>query len=89
MVYGVVGEQDWESRRDRNLPFSVQTSPQEITRKGDTASIDVIITPSTSVSEDRVNMTASATFTPTGDLGNSTSSFSKDSFCLSRTRLRS
>ncbi|MGC2563739.1 MAG: hypothetical protein WA326_12105, partial [Nitrososphaeraceae archaeon] len=58
---------------DRNLPFSVQTSPQEITiRKGDTASIDVIITPSTSVSEDRVNMTASATFTPTGDLGNST-----------------
>ncbi len=72
---------------DRNLPFSVQTSPQEITiRKGDTASIDVIITPSTSVSEDRVNMTASATFTPTGDLGNSTSSFSKDSFLLDQNK---
>ena len=72
---------------DRNLPFSVQTSPQEITiRKGDTASIDVIITPSTSVSEDRVNMTASATFTPTGDLGNSTSSFSKDSFLLEQNK---
>ncbi|MGB7678735.1 MAG: hypothetical protein WBL49_07980 [Nitrososphaeraceae archaeon] len=72
---------------DRNLPFSVQTSPQEITiRKGDTASIDVIITPSTSVSEDRVNMTASATFTPTGDLGNSTWSFSKDSFLLEQNK---
>ncbi|MFZ0202080.1 MAG: hypothetical protein WAL46_00150 [Nitrososphaeraceae archaeon] len=72
---------------DRNLPFSVQTSPQEITiRKGDTASIDVIITPSTFVSEDRVNMTASATFTPTGDLGNSTSSFSKDSFLLEQNK---
>ena len=72
---------------DRNLPFSVQTSPQEITiRKGDTASIDVIITPSTFVSEDRVNMTASATFTPTGDLGNSTWSFSKDSFLLEQNK---
>jgi virginiamycin B lyase len=72
---------------DRNLPFTVQTSPQEITiRKGDTASIDVIITPSTSVSEDRVNMTASATFTPTGDLGNSTWSFSKDSFLLEQNK---
>ena len=72
---------------DRNLPFSVQTSPQEITiRKGDTASMDVIITPSSSVSEDRVNMTASATFTPTGDLGNSTWSFSKDSFLLEQNK---
>jgi virginiamycin B lyase len=72
---------------DRKLPFSVQTSSQEITiRKGDTASIDVIITPSSSVSEDRVNMTASATFTPTGDLGNSTSSFSKDSFLLEQNK---
>ena len=72
---------------DRNLPFSVQTSPEEITiRKGDTASIDVIITPSSSVSEDRVNMTASSTFTPTGDLGNSTWSFSKDSFLLEQNK---
>ena len=72
---------------DRNLPFSVQTSPQEITiRKGDTASIDVIVTPSSFVSEDRVNMTASATFTPTGDLGNSTWSFSKDSFLLEQNK---
>ena len=72
---------------DRNLPFSVQTSPEEITiRKGDTASIDVIITPSSSVSEDRVNMTAASTFTPTGDLGNSTWSFSKDSFLLEQNK---
>ena len=55
----------------RTLPFSVQTSRQEITiRKGDSASIDVFITPSSLFSADRVNMTASATFTPTGDLGN-------------------
>jgi virginiamycin B lyase len=71
----------------RNLPFSVHTSPQEITiRKGDTASVDVIITPASSVSADRVNMTASATFTPTGDFGNSTWSFSEDSFLLEQNK---
>ena len=68
---------------NRGLPYSVHTSPQEITiRKGDTASIDVFITPSSSASADRVNMTASTTFTPTGDFGNSTWSFSEDSLSL-------
>lgn len=67
----------------RGLPFSVHTSPQEITmRKGDTASIDVYVTPSSSVSADSVNMTASTTFTPTGDFGNSTWSFSENSLSL-------
>jgi virginiamycin B lyase len=67
----------------RGLPFSVHTSPQEITiKKGDTTSIDVFITPSPSVSADRINMTASSTFTPTGDFGNSTWSFSEDSLSL-------
>jgi hypothetical protein len=51
-------------------------------RKGDTASIDVFVTPSSSVSTDSVNMTASTTFTPTGDFGNSTWSFSEDSLSL-------
>jgi virginiamycin B lyase len=67
----------------RRLPFSIHTSPQEITmRKGDTASIDVFVTPSSSVSADSVNMTASTTFTPTGDFGNSTWSFSENSLSL-------
>jgi hypothetical protein len=59
--------------------------PQEITiRKGDSASVDVSITPSPSLSAARVNMTASATFTPTGDFGNSTWSFSEGSVLLER-----
>ena len=63
-----------------SLPFSVDASPQEITiRKGDSASIDVSITPSQSLSAIKANMTASATFTPTGDFGNSTWSFSEGS----------
>jgi virginiamycin B lyase len=69
----------------QNLPFSVHASPQEITiKKGDIASIDVLITPSPSPPPDRVNMTASSTFTPTGDFGNSTWSFSKESFFLEK-----
>ena len=68
-----------------SLPFSVDALPQEITiRKGDSASVDVSITPSPSLSAARVNMTASATFTPTGDFGNSTWSFSEGSVLLER-----
>jgi virginiamycin B lyase len=68
-----------------SLPFSVDALPQEITiRKGDSASVDVSITPSPSLSAARVNMTASATFTPTGDFGNSTWSFSEGSVLLVR-----
>jgi virginiamycin B lyase len=67
----------------RALPFSVHTSPQEITiRKGESASVDVFITPSPSALIDTVNMTASATFVPTGDFGNSTGSFSQESILL-------
>jgi virginiamycin B lyase len=74
----------------RTLPFSVQTSEQEITiRKGDSASIDVFISPSSVVSEDRVNMTASATFTPTGDFGNSSWSYSEESVLLTDGKTKS
>jgi virginiamycin B lyase len=73
----------------RTLPFSVQTSRQEITtRKGDSASIDVFITPLL-ISSDRVNMTASATFTPTGDFGNSSWSYSEESVLLSDGKTKS
>jgi virginiamycin B lyase len=65
------------------LPFSVSTSPQEITiRKGESASVDIFLTPSHSMTVDAVNMTASATFMPTGDFGNSTWSFSEESISL-------
>ena len=33
-------------------------------------------------SNEKINMTASGTFTPTGDLGNSTGSFSEESFSI-------
>jgi virginiamycin B lyase len=73
----------------RTLPFSVQTSQQEITtRKGDSTSIDVFITPLL-ISSDRVNMTASATFTPTGDFGNSSWSYSEESVILSDGKTKS
>ena len=65
------------------LPFSVSTSAQEITiRKGESASVDIFLSPSHSMTADSVNMTASATFMPTGDFGNSTWSFSEEAISL-------
>jgi virginiamycin B lyase len=64
----------------KHLPFSVSTPIKELTiKKGESAEIKVTInTPS----NENVNMTASGTFTPTGGLGNSTGSFSEESFSI-------
>jgi hypothetical protein len=44
--------------------------------------VDILLTPSHSMTADSVNMTASATFMPTGDFGNSTWSFSEEAVSL-------
>ena len=62
----------------KHLPFSVSTPIKELTiKKGGSAEIKVTIK---APSSEKINMTASGTFTPTGDLGNSTGSFSEESF---------
>ena len=70
------------------LPFSVSASPKELTfKRGQSMEIKVNIS-TTRVSSPpsplnvNIDMLASGTFTPTGDLGNSTGSFSEQSFSL-------
>jgi virginiamycin B lyase len=64
--------------------FSVSTSPQELTiKRGQAVEIKVnISTSGASPSSSNIDMVSSGTFTPTGDLGNSTGSFSEQSFSL-------
>jgi virginiamycin B lyase len=70
----------------KQLPFSVSISPQELTIKGgQPAEIKVNISATTtrfsqSHSNSTVEMLASGTFTQEGSLGNSTGTFSQESF---------
>jgi virginiamycin B lyase len=64
----------------RPLPFAVDTSSRELSiKRGQTAEIPLTVS-----AKDPVNlkMIASSTFTPTGNFGNSSYSFSQDSFPL-------
>ncbi|MBV9179340.1 MAG: hypothetical protein JO327_02585 [Nitrososphaeraceae archaeon] len=64
----------------KQLPFSISTSSEELTMKrGESREIKVNIKAS---SNSTINMIASGTFTPTGDLGNSTGSFSEQRFLV-------
>ena len=65
-------------------PFSVSASSQELTiKRGESVEIKVnISTTGASPSSSNIDMVSSGTFTPTGDLGNSTGSFSEQSFSL-------
>ncbi len=67
---------------NHQLPFSVSASPQELTiKRGKSMEIKVnVSTSSASSSSSNIDMVSSGTFTPTGDLGNSTGSFSEQSF---------
>ncbi len=66
----------------KQLPFSVYLPTKEITlKKGDTAEIKVNVS-SSSNQDMNITMISSGTFTPTGNLGNSTGSFSEESFLL-------
>ena len=67
------------------LPFSISSSEKEITiAKGKSAEIKLNLkTTSSSPSSDQtINMIKSGTFTATGALGNSTGSFSEESFSI-------
>ena len=68
----------------RHLPFSVTISPQkELTiKRGETREIKVKVTSTipSSLAKSNIHMIASGTLTPTGDLGNSTGSFSQEGF---------
>src|SRR5215831_3948697 len=64
------------------LPFSVSALPPQLTiKRGQSVEIKVNISSGASLSGD-INMVSSGTFTPTGAFGNSTASFSEQSFSL-------
>jgi virginiamycin B lyase len=68
--------------KHQQLPFSVSASPPQLTiKRGQSVEIKVNISSDTSLSSD-INMVSSGTFTPTGTFGNSTGSFSEQSFSL-------
>ena len=66
------------------LPFSVFTTPQELTiKRGQSLEIEVNVSTSGSFPpSSTINMVSSGTFSPTGDFGNSTGVFSEQSFSL-------
>ncbi|MFZ0515158.1 MAG: hypothetical protein WAM14_26410 [Candidatus Nitrosopolaris sp.] len=73
---------------NHQLPFSVSASPQELTIKRD-QSVEIKVNISTTKMSSspttlnmNINMVSSGTFTSSGDLGNSTGSFSEQSFSL-------
>jgi virginiamycin B lyase len=65
----------------KQLPFRVSIPIKEVAVKRD-ESLEVKVNIDTSTNQ-RIRMIAAGTFTPTGDLGNSTGSFSEESFSLS------
>jgi virginiamycin B lyase len=69
---------------NNKLRFSVSTFPQElIIKRGESMEIKVnISTTGASPLKSNIDMVSSGTFTPTGDLGNSTGSYSEQSFSL-------
>ena len=70
---------------DKELPFSVSSSEKDLTiAKGKSAEIklNLNMTSSSSFSGQTINMIKSGTFTATGVLGNSTGSFSEESFSI-------
>jgi virginiamycin B lyase len=72
----------------KQLPFSVSVPLQDlIIKRGQTVVIKVNVSATTSrlsqtPSDSTIKMTASGTFTPGGDLGNSTGSYSQESFSM-------
>jgi virginiamycin B lyase len=70
----------------KEVPFSVSSSEKEVTiAKGKSAEIKLNLQTSSTLSsssDNTINMIKSGTFTPTGDLGNSTGSFSEQSFSI-------
>lgn len=69
---------------NNQLPFSVSALPQElIIKRGESEEIKVnISTTGAAPFSSNIEMVSSGTFTPTGDLGSTTGSFSEQSFLL-------
>jgi virginiamycin B lyase len=76
----------------KEIPFSVSSSEKEVTiAKGKSAEIKLNLQTSSTLfssSDDTIHMIKSGTFTPTGDLGNSTGSFSEQSFSIADAKSR-
>jgi virginiamycin B lyase len=67
----------------KDLPFSVSSSEKDVTiAKGKSAEIKLNLNATSSSSGQIINMIKSGTFTATGGLGNSTGSFSEESFSI-------
>ena len=69
------------NKGSHQLPFSVSASSQELTIKNG-QSVEIKVNISSGASSSNIDMVSSGTFTPSGDLGNSTGSFSEQSFSL-------
>src|SRR5215831_11561342 len=79
---GSIAPSTYNNNGNHQLPFSVSTSPLQLTiKRGQSVEIKVNISSGASLSSD-INMVSSGTFTPTGTFGNSTGSFSEQSFSL-------
>jgi virginiamycin B lyase len=69
--------------KHQQLPFSVSASPPQLTiKRGQSVEIKVNISSGASPLSSHINMVSSGTFSPTGAFGNSTGSFSEQSFSL-------
>jgi virginiamycin B lyase len=85
---GSIAPSAYNNNGSHQLPFSVSASPQELKiKRGQSVEIKVNISTtrvssSTTPLNTNINMVSSGTFTPSGDLGNSTGSFSEQSFSL-------
>ena len=67
----------------QQLPFSVSASPPQLSiKRGQSVEIKVNISSGASPLTSDINMVSSGTFTPAGAFGNSTGSFSEQSFSL-------
>jgi len=83
----IISPSAYNNNVNYQLPFSVSASPKELTiKRGQSVEIKVNISrtkvSSTTPLNMDINMVSSGTFTPSGDLGNSTGSFSEQSFSL-------
>ena len=64
----------------KQLPFQISTPMKQVAvKRGESLEVKVNID---TLTNQRIHMIAAGTFTPTGDLGNSTGSFSEESFSL-------
>jgi virginiamycin B lyase len=80
---GDIAPSVYNNNGSHQLPFSVSASSPELTiKRGQSVEIKVKISTTKMSTHTNIIMVSSGTFTPTGYLGNSTGSFSEQSFSL-------